>query len=468
MTPYDHLAYTGKTYLQTHPSRMAAVARLFGLAAPEPDRARVLEIGCGDGVNLIAMAAGLPGAAFVGIDLAPSAIESGRRLALGAGLRNVSLQVMDLADTAALEGEFDFIVAHGVYSWVPAPVRGRLLPLCRSRLRPGGLALITYACYPGGHLEELLRRPMQIHAAGGATPSVRVERGREFALVLARHAASARLKALLEEQCDSLRAASDAQVFHDHLAECYAPLYFSEFAAQARSAGLEYVAEADPAALSTRDLEPEALAAVTRFSQGDRLAREQYLDLLRFRRFRQSLLTNLGAAVLDRPDPRAVADLWVGAPAVPNPVTTTNPVLRSALDRVLDSAPAFLPYRSLSPDNAADDAALRATFVEMFFSGAIELRATPPSLEPGVTERPRATALARAQAAAGASVSSLLHYEVALETQFARTLLTMLTGRRTRREIGDELAAPTRLARDELDREIAGCLESFRRHGLLC
>ena len=113
-TVYDTVAYPTAIFTQTHPDRLAAIARLHDLAPADPASARVLEIGCGDGMNLLAMAVAAPGARFTGFDLAPSVIARGQARA-AAGLSNVDLEVRDVVEAAsALDGEFDYVIAHGL------------------------------------------------------------------------------------------------------------------------------------------------------------------------------------------------------------------------------------------------------------------------------------------------------------------------------------------------------------------
>src|SRR5438132_9429716 len=129
---YDKVPYPAAVFPQTHPNRLATVAFLRGVQPAPIDRSRVLELGCGVGSNLIAMAFQLPESEFVGLDLARRPIASGQACAAELGLRNVSLHSMDVCDaTAERFGQFDFIIAHGLYSWVPQPVRERILAICR-------------------------------------------------------------------------------------------------------------------------------------------------------------------------------------------------------------------------------------------------------------------------------------------------------------------------------------------------
>src|SRR5213592_1524157 len=125
--PYDEVPYSSHPYAQTHPDRLATVAIVHGLEPPDPFQARVLELGCGAGGNLLAMAAGTPGIRAVGVDLAQEPIAAGRAAAEAIGLTNVELRQGDVRElTDGRLGAFDYVLAHGLYSWVPPDARDAL------------------------------------------------------------------------------------------------------------------------------------------------------------------------------------------------------------------------------------------------------------------------------------------------------------------------------------------------------
>src|SRR5689334_11217658 len=125
--PYDEVLYRGRAFPQTHPDRLATIARLFGMCPPPVEACRVLELGCGDGGNLIPMAYALPGSEFVGIDLGERGIAAGREMVEAIGVSNVDLRCLGILNAGAQLGRFDYILAHGVYSWVPPAVQEWLL-----------------------------------------------------------------------------------------------------------------------------------------------------------------------------------------------------------------------------------------------------------------------------------------------------------------------------------------------------
>src|SRR2546426_568026 len=190
---YDAIPYEAKSNALSHPDHMAVVATLFGLAPPNVVTCRVLEFGCNDGANLLPMAASLPDAQFVGCDLSPRAIAAARQAAAELAIANVIFVEGDLSELPEALGEFDYMIAHGVYSWVPARVRDTMFAFAGRRLRPNGVMFVSYNVYPGCHVRRAvwggLRMP--IDGADG------VRARRPPARRTARPARSARTRAIL-------------------------------------------------------------------------------------------------------------------------------------------------------------------------------------------------------------------------------------------------------------------------------
>ena len=136
---------------------MATIATLLGMDPPAPARARVLELGCANALNLIAMAGGLPDAEFVGIDSSEREVQEACETIAAIGRGNVSVHHRDLRDIGASDGTFDYVIAHGLYSWIPEDAREHLLHVCRNNLRPNGIAYVSYNTYPGWHALRSVR-----------------------------------------------------------------------------------------------------------------------------------------------------------------------------------------------------------------------------------------------------------------------------------------------------------------------
>src|SRR4051812_35199224 len=158
---YDAVPYESHAFPQTAPGHLAAIAYIFGLDAIDVTTARVLEIGCAAGGNVIPFAALHPEARVVGIDLSSVQVEQGRRRVKALGLKNLELLQGDIAamNLTAL-GQFDLIICHGVYSWVPHNVQEAILSACDSVLAPAGVAYVSYNVYPGWKSIEIVRDAM--------------------------------------------------------------------------------------------------------------------------------------------------------------------------------------------------------------------------------------------------------------------------------------------------------------------
>ena len=180
---YEQLPYESNPFFESHPRRLQTIAYLAGLNPPALENCRVLELGCAGGGNLIPAAESLPHATFTGIDLAPNQIADGNKIIHAIGLKNIHLRALSLTDLPADFGQFDYIIAHGLYSWVPPDVQHRILEICKTHLSPNGVAYISYNTYPGWRMREVMRELLlygQAHLSTITPLRKRLSRGREL------------------------------------------------------------------------------------------------------------------------------------------------------------------------------------------------------------------------------------------------------------------------------------------------
>jgi SAM-dependent methyltransferase len=442
LTAYDQVPYPGHPFAQTHPDRLATVATLFGLRPAAPASCRLLELGCGDGGNIVPMAYALPGGEFCGIDLSATAIERARALAADLQLANLGLQVADVTDLPAL-GAFDYVVAHGVYSWIAPPARDALLAACRAYLAPHGVAYVSYDVLPGGHMREITRQMLRWHLRDVDDPGARIAGAR--ALLTAVSEAG-------QAQAEWALGQSDASLFHDELAEHHEAVLFTAFVAHAERHGLRFLAEADVFEMQAASL-PEGLA-------DDVIAREQYLDFFKGRMFRQTLLCHAEAEPRE-PAAAVVRDMLAASPAQPQgdpsapgrvefrgprgaTLTTDHEPTKRALARLGEAWPAAVPVAELG---AVEEAMLRG-----YAANFVQLHVWAPAIAATPSERPAASALARLQAARGTRITNLLHGTVEVPDELGRRLITLLDGTRDRAALLRELGRPA----DELERSLEG------------
>ena len=291
---YDAVPYESHAFPQTAPGHIAAIAHVFGLDAPTVAGARVLEIGCSAGGNLIPFAACNPLARVVGIDLSQVQIDQGRRVVQELGLRNLELLQGDIAamDLPAL-GQFDYIICHGVYSWVPANVQEAILAAFHTLLAPRGVAYISYNVYPGWKAKEIVRDAMMLRGGDRQTPSEKLGYGRGMIDFLEEVAPadSVLARALADFRAEGTNA-KDYYVLHEHLETFNTPCYFLEFGKRAEPYRLAYLGDAHPHLMFAVNYGEKVSEPLLKECGHSQILIEQYLDFVVNRTFRQSLLVH--------------------------------------------------------------------------------------------------------------------------------------------------------------------------------
>ena len=469
-SPYDHVRYSTVPNLKTHPDRLAAVGRLLGMSPAPVTRCRVLEIGCGDGSNLIPMAYSLPESRFVGIDLAAEPIAAARHTAVALGLENIAFEAADLRGISADAGEFDYILAHGVYSWVPPDVRDRLLGVCGERLAPNGIAFISYNAYPGAYIRQMLRQMMLQHMRGVTGAGERIAAARRFLEFLrGGHLLPADFQELVESEVRASFERGDAGLYHDDLAEYNDPVWFHEFAAHACRHGLAYLGEAEPHEMFD-------VSGAVAWLKDDVIEREQYLDYLKLRRFRQTLLCRVGVKLDRDAGPARMDGFLFSAPARARGdgrieglrgvrITAGDEAAERVAGALGDCYPLPVEFEELVP-YAGDRDALREIAFGLVVSGFADLHVHDFPCEEEVTAKPAASRLARYQAEGSRYVTNACHRRFELD-EIGRQLLLLLDGTRDREGIARDLAEVSSVPRDEISRTLGASLEWMARAGLL-
>lgn len=463
---YDELPYTGLAYWFSHPDHLGLFGALHGIDTARSTRCRVLEVGCGDGGNILSLASLLPGSTFVGLDLSEVHIRQGQQLAAEAGLTNVTLHHADLTKFEVEPGSFDFVIAHGLYSWVPEFARDGLLALIRRALTPTGVAVVSYNTLPGQALFEPVRGLMRFHTAPLADANAKVRQARAIASAWCNH--------FIENDSDGrgeivkrisgvVERLSPMMVRHDYLSEFEHPIWFTDFIAHAERHGLTYLDNALPSAQRPELMEPAAREMLAQLQ--DRVRAQQYFDHFDNTRFRVTLLARMDAprtaplslselALEDRlnvdadpatvnPTPRVVLDTAAGEVEVGDMAT------RISLAYIFEQVPRPVPMRELrdavmarlrvydpdsesmfTPDEAGREhllAHLEAVLSELWRRDVVHRWRDPPAHFARRPDHPETGRLQRVQAKRGASISSLYHRHAELD-ESDRTLLAALDG----------------------------------------
>ncbi len=471
-TAYDLVPYASYSFPLTHPDKLATIATLLGLDPPDIEQCRVLELGCASGGNIIPMAYTLPGSTFVGVDFAAQHVAAGQPMIEALGLKNISLQHMDILDIPPDFGQFDYIIAHGVYSWVPPAVQDKILAICGQHLAPNGVAYISYNTYPGWRLHSVVRDMMRYHTEAVTDPQTRIVQAREILDFMAESVLSKSnvhakfLHSYLNYVKERfLPPGDDAYLFHNELADFNEPLYFHEFIDRAGRHGLKYLAEAQFQTMLASNLPAEAAKTLQRLAK-DTIALEQYMDFLRNRIFRQTLLCHQEAPLRGRLLPERLARFYMASSALPEEAaaidshaeavvkfkapngdhfSTNHPVTKAALLYLSEMWPQAVPFKALlatayerlglSPDSlpvetvTADRQLLGANLVQAYSynEDLVEFHIFAPPLVTSVGEKPILSPVARLQARQGERVTNLRH-ELLKLTGFNHYLASYLNG----------------------------------------
>jgi hypothetical protein len=425
--PYDAVAYPSLIIRHGRPGRLATIARLHGLSPPPIETARMLEVGGGDGLNAIALAAAYPRADFVNIDLAAEPIMRGRAWTQAAGLANVRHEIIDIVDAPAeLDGTFDYIVAHGIYAWVPEAVRAGLMALFGRLLSADGVAYVSYNALPGGHTRIALREMILHHV--GAIPDPRARIAATRTLLTGFAAPQPRdepVTAAMRKEAEATLAQSDGQLFHDQLGPVYAPHSLSAVVEAAARHGLRYLGEASDGG-QDQGFVDSARGDITDAALVRAL---QTYDYRHGRYFRKSLFVRSDRPVRRVIDGTRAPGLWASSDATDvgggririgrSERGVRDPRLRAIVQRLIALRPERVPVTTLS-----DDPQLLTDLCDLAVAGYVDLHTAPAPFAVVPGPRPRASPLARMQVGAGERrVVTLDHRRVEIDEAVAQALL---------------------------------------------
>ena len=295
-TIYSELGYKSMPFPYTTPATLEAYAALVGISAPNPKTARVLELGATYGGNIISQALFNPDATFVGIELSQEQVEKGNEVIANAGLTNVSLIQSDIASIGSEIGTFDYIIAHGVYSWVDDGVKEALLRLINEHLAEDGISYVSYNTYPGWHTMEEVRQLMMFSNRDKTqfNHKEKVLHGKTIGSIVGSQILKYdNLKERNSKFLGALRSVmqkDEYYVGHDHLEPNNDPVYFYQFNDHLAAHNLAYLCDADLTLSMVRSFDADIADTLDKLAPNDHVAQEQYLDFMLDTTFRKSII----------------------------------------------------------------------------------------------------------------------------------------------------------------------------------
>lgn len=488
---YDALPYESVPISDTHPDYLRAVASTYGFDATPLSRARVLELGCADGGNLIPLAWYWPGAQCVGIDLGEQHVADGNALIKKLGLKNAQILHHSISDDLANLGAFDYILVHGVYSWVPDAVCRQILEICAKQLTQNGIAYISYNTLPGWHTRALMRDALLAYAGEGS-PAERLARAHQlFMLMESAQTHNGAEAELMRNEIAFLRRASAHYVFHEYLEEFNQPVLFRDFAADAAAAGLSYLCDAQSWPSGDTVEAPD-----------ERIEHEQLQDIVSLRKFRRSLLIQSSSDFVphwraeqltrlsfyadlnsEEEIDLAAATEQIFTTSHGTPIRVNEPLVKAALMLLALRYPRALSWIELveqaqalvcehgAAQFARAEGPFYAEWVKLLSEQALRCAIEPVEIAESLPARPKAHALARAQAQRGTLAASIRHSAVELD-EVGLAILRSLDGTKNLDELAELAAAQFESDGNPLDPELLrdACertLWLFQRHGLI-
>ncbi len=486
-TSYDETPYDSYPFAQSHPDRLYCVGKLFGLTPPPIDKCRVLELGCAGGGNILPLAVKFPQSEYVGIDLSERQIADANRHKEGLGLKNCSFSATNIMDIDESWGAFDYIMCHGVYSWVPDFVREKILEICRNRMSPDGLAFISYNAMPGWGPLRTMREMMLLHIRNIESTEEKAAQARALIKVLSKYtpqdAYSRNALSYMEEK---VLPKQDYYFVHEFLEEENNPFYLTEFNDHIEKHQLKYVGDSSIETMFAGNMPGETKDFIKKIS--DLVKQEQYMDFIRNRQFRQSVICH-GNKPLNRSfAPDNVRDLYF-RPIV-KPVSTEGPLDASTEYKNLNGKTVFkadnplingmMRYmhsengRPMSLEQICNGALnvgvneerekflafLKKNSVIFLLKGMLMPHAQEIQYAVKPPKKPRASRLARYQCGLGnmSRITNLEDYVVIFDDPLQRRIMSLCDGESTKDKIVKKLKAEVKNGRleSDLSRETLG------------
>lgn len=293
---YDETPYSSYVFSHCQPVRLHAIATLKGLNPAPVETARVLEIGCSFGGNLLPFAIQHPRSYSIGIDLSEQQINMGKKMMQEIGVDNIQLICADISKVNFENIQFDYIICHGVFSWVPQFVQEAILNVIKNYLSPNGVAFISYNTYPGWHHFDAAKHLMQFGSNPQLDRLTRTDQAFEllkYTNNILKKISSPRNQAI-DNIFTKILASEKYYVSHEYFEEYNTPLYFSQFIEKIRQYKLAYINDSDIIDFWRHYsiLEKQEYDDIYHYFDYNSKKIEQYFDFLSNRTFRCSIITH--------------------------------------------------------------------------------------------------------------------------------------------------------------------------------
>lgn len=455
----EQIPYVSMPIEASQPSCLAAMVHMYGLTTAPADRARVLELGCASGGNIVPLAARYPTATFAGFDLAATHVANAQTRIDALGLKNITIGQGDLTTLDLKDQTFDAIICHGVFSWVPPATQDAILRICSQHLSANGIVFLSFNVLPGWHQRNIVRDICLQHAASEKSPAARVAKAREILHEIAKSVSTTTpYGVMLHNEVANLKTLPASYLLGEFLVTENHACTLSQFADRARAFGLSYLGECDLASSSPETAQPSAAAAIRRLAGPDPISVQNYTDIFSGRTFRRALLVRTEQARTVTP---AKAQLLGGLhlscllrksgrageagfyDRFKHLVAAKDASTQSALTLLSQRYPSSVPFDELTA--LAIGAKSQTNLVEAIYKlaseGAATLYALPLRCNSAPAKQPEVWRLARLEAQSGQNWVTSLHHRAIPINKILSFLVPRMDGSTDTMSLQRDLAA---------------------------
>lgn len=424
---YDEFPYYGYPFDYTRPENLKSVGRLFNIKAPKLEKARILELGCSDGGNIFRFADEYPKSYTLGVDLSKTQIDLAQKTLKETGLKNIEFKHMSITDLDESYGKFDYIICHGVFSWVPEFVRDGIFEVSKKLLNKNGLVFVSYNTLPGWNMMNTIKEMMLYHAKSFKTDQDKVSQGKAILSFIQQslEGQESAYAKFMKIAVNDLSKKEDQYIRHEYLEDDNVAFYFHEFVEKARAKGLEYVADTDVHRMYTGNLPQKTMEKLTEVK--DIVRTEQYIDFINNSPFRCTILTHRDTPISRNITNEQVeafnyfSDIYYAQDAnlqddsevefinrkdQNRTMKSSAPVMKSILASLAQNIGNPLSFKEiieyahkLAPKISKDEikANVLANFPRLIFSGMVKYLEDKPKSVFNISSKPKVSNLARQQ-----------------------------------------------------------------------
>lgn len=492
-TTYDEIQYQDEAIKATSISHIHGVATLFGLKPQDPNRARVLELGCARALNLINLAYLHPKSKFVGVDLSKAQIEVANERITGLALGNIEAKHASILDIDQSWGTFDYIIAHGILSWVPDDVRQKIFSIFETNLSPQGIGYVSYNTYPGWHIRDPLRAYMLEAAKDHTEFNTRATAGREILAFLLRcmEAEETPISKCYQQEIKQMISMPNWYYIHDFMNDICQPFYFVNVIKDLKAHNLEYLGDSEIASMLPGNLSPKIQQAL-RQKAIDEIKVEHLMDFCSNRMFRRTLVVKKGTAISRKVFPSQLHNAYLSSPMFPSTETeeeskvrfvhpngggleSSDPLLRQIVLQLHARWPDNMnlldlyAYVNLSPESPKA-LEIAEQLLRCAFANLVDISYFPYRCTPKIEEKPIASKVARYIAKQSTTIPTLRHDTAHLDA-IEQQIISHLDGTHAKDELpkllDQNVPEIVKSSAFSDDKGVDRFLEQFAKRGLL-